>query len=507
MLRFHSCCFGAALLAAGLAGCAVSPAPLSESDVETKAADFARRVDADQEPLAGALDLYEAMARALKYNLDHRVEAMEAALRLKELDLSHFNMLPNVVANSGYLARNNYHAASSFNVLSSTQNFGASTSQEKAYSTRDVTFSWNILDFGLSYVRAQQAADKFLIANEMRRKVVHRVVEDVRTAFWRGVSGDVLLAKLKTLEARVKGAQESSRLIAAERSTSPITAVTYERELVEIKRVIHELERDLSVAKTQLAALINVRPGTQFRLSIPKRNKVALTLNHSAEHLVKMALHNRAELKEVWYKQRINQHELDAAFLELLPGIQIYAGSNYDTNDFLYNNNWLTWGAKASWNLLRLAQYPAKSDVVAAQEKLLDARGLAVTMAVMTQVHVSRVRFYHFMKEFKTASEYLEVQNRLLSLMRDEATAGRISEQTIIREQMNTVVAEAKRDIAHAAVQNAFANVYASIGLDPFSAELNPDDNLSTIAQGLRSLWFERGDLGAFADRTQSARR
>lgn len=497
----------AVLLVAAFSGCTVSPLRLADAEIEVKASSLAQRVDEGQEPITGSLDLYEAMARALKYNLDHRVEAMEIALKLKELDLSHFSLLPNFVANSGYAARNNFNASSSFNILSNTQNFGASTSQEKANSTRDVALTWNILDFGLSYVRARQTADKYLVAHEMRRKVVHRVIEDVRTAFWRSVSGEVLLDKLKLLEGRVKSAQESSRLIAEERSTSPITAVTYERELVEIKRVIHELERDLVVAKTQLAALMNTRPGTKFKLHIPKRNALALSLNYSVDQLVSLALHNRAELREVWYRQRINQRELDAALLELLPGFQLYAGSNYDSNEFLYNNNWVSWGSKASWNLLRVAQFPAKRDVVDAQEKLLDSRALAVTMAVMTQVHVSRVRFYHFQKEFKTATEYLEVQSRLLRLMRDEAAAGRIGEQTIIREEMNTVVAEAKRDIAHAAVQNAFANVYASIGLDPFAGEVGPDLSVAQLAQGLRALWFERGDLAAVPSGSRLVRR
>lgn len=493
---------------ASLAGCAISPEPLAEVEVSAKAEDHQRRVDAGQEPIAGALDLYEAMARALKYNLDHRVEAMDAALRLKELDLNHFNMLPNAVANSGYMARNNYNASSSFNVLTSTQNFGASTSQEKAIATRDIAFTWNVLDFGLSYVRARQAADKYLISREMRRKVVHRVIEDVRTAYWRAVSGESLLAKLKVLESRVKSAQQASKLIAEERSTSPITAVTYERELVEIKRVVHELERDLIVAKTQLSALINVKPGMPFNLVVPKRTKLNLALNSSVDQLVTTALENRAELREVWYKQRINRHEVDAALLELLPGFQLYAGSNYDSNEYLYNNNWLNWGAKASWNLLRLVQYPARKDVLDAQDNLLDARALAVTMAIMTQVHVSRVRFYHFQKEFNTATEYLEVQNRLLRLMRDETAAGRISEQTIIREEMNTVVAEAKRDIAHAGVQNAFANVYASIGQDPYAADMDLDESVAALTQKLRSLWFERGDFnaGAKGPRTASAR-
>lgn len=100
---------------------------------------------------------------------------------------------------------------------------------------------------------------------------MHRVIEDVRTAYRRTISGEHLLVKLRRLEGRVRRAQASSKSIAAERNTSPITAVTYERELVEIRRSIQELERELVVAKTQLAALMNLKPGTSFIVVAPKR--------------------------------------------------------------------------------------------------------------------------------------------------------------------------------------------------------------------------------------------
>ena len=489
-----SCTASATLVS--LTGCAISPTPLHEAEISANAADLLGRVTADQEPVAGAIDLYEAMARALKYNLDHRVEVMDAALRRRELNLSHYNLLPSLVANSGFAARDNIAASSSYNILTNTQNFGASTSQEKQIQSSDVAFSWNILDFGLSYVRARQSADKYLISQEGRRKVMHRVIEDVRTAYWRAVSGEHLLVKLHRLEGRVRRAQSSSKAIAAERNTSPIAAVTYERELVEIKRAIQELERELVVARTQLAALMNLKPGTPFALVAPKRYS-GLVLTLPVKDMIWTAVTNRAELKEVWYRKRINEHELHAAFLELLPGIQVYAGTNYDSNEFLYNHNWLSWGAKASWNLLKVVQYPAKREVIHGQDDLLDARALALTMAVMTQVHVSRVRFYHLQRELRTAAEFLEVQNRLVGLMRHEAKADRISEQTLIREEMNTLVAEVKRDIAHASLQNAFANFYASLGIDPYASDLPLDQSVQALAGALRGIWLERGDYNA----------
>lgn len=477
-------------------GCTVSPKPFASGELASKAQKNLDNVTADQEPITGPISLYEATARALKYNLDHRVERVQAALRNKELDFAHFSLLPNVVANSGYAARNNFNASNSVNILTGNESLAVSTSQDRRILTADIAFSWNVLDFGLSYVRAQQASDKYLIAKEMRRKIVHRVVEDVRTAYWRAVSAERLVARLRRLERRARRAQVASRAIAKTRRSSPITATTYERELVDIKRKVQELQRDLSIAKSQLASLMNLKPGTKFGLA-PGSRRGGLRLRMNVKTMIWRALNNRAELRDVWYRRRINERELDAALLELLPGLTPYAGTNFDSNDFLFHSNWLSWGAKASWNLIRIFQYPAKEGVINAQDRLLKERGLAVTMAVMTQVHVSRVRFLQASKELATAREYRGVQKRLVRLIRAEKRSGRISEQTLIREELNTLVAEAKFDIAYAGLQNAYANVYASMGLDPFGTMMDYDLDVQTLARRLRNVWRARGDGGA----------
>ena len=47
-----------------VSGCAITPEPLTEAELASSAAERLDRVDAGQEPITGAIDLYEAMARA-----------------------------------------------------------------------------------------------------------------------------------------------------------------------------------------------------------------------------------------------------------------------------------------------------------------------------------------------------------------------------------------------------------------------------------------------------------
>jgi outer membrane protein TolC len=487
----------AAFAAASLTGCAFKPDPLSFSQLEVITNSNLSRVTANQEPVGGAISLHEAMARAVKYNLDHKVEMMQTQLRTTELKLAHYAMLPGAVVNSGYAQRNNDFSSGERNLANGHETAPRTTSRERNSTTSDMTFSWNILDFGLSYVRASQSADKVLIATELRRKVMQRIIEDTRTAYWRAVSSDRMVNKLKTLEARTKTAQQNAKKLAQSPEASPITALTYERELIEIRRTAQQLQHELSVAKTQLAALMNLEPGTQFSMSGDGLDAKAPLIEVTAQDMTAAALLNRPELRDIAYQQRINQHEAHAALLELLPGLQLYAGASHDANKYLAHNQWVTWGTKASWNVLRVFQYPAKRDVVQGQDALLNARALALTMAVMTQVYVSRIRYLNMTNELTTARDYLDVQDRLVRQMRQEAAADRISEQTLIREELNTLVAEVKRDIAFANMQNAFANVFVSVGLDPFDSEKPADGGVKEIAQQLKTLSFERGDFGA----------
>jgi outer membrane protein TolC len=475
-----------------LAGCAVKPEPLTPSDLQSTAERNFQTVDADQEPVAAPIDLHEAMARALKYNLDYKVELMDEALKSRELDLSRYDMLPQLVASGGYAGRNNFSGASSLSLITRRQSLEPSTSSEKNLYTADLTLSWDVLDFGLSYVRAKQRADEVLISQERRRKVANRIIEDVRTSYWRAVSAQRLLDKLQQLEDSVTVTLENSERLAERRLSAPLTALTYQRELVEIQGNIRRLQRELVIAKAQLAALMNLKPGTEFSLVLPDRALAMPEVKYSGEDMMMTALQNRAELREVSYRQRINAKELDAALLSALPSFRGILGVNVDSNDFLYNNDWMQWGARASWNVLNLFRYPAQKKTVKAQDDLLRQRELALTMAVLTQVHVARARFAHLSEELSTASHQMRVQDKIMAQIRAGHKAGAMSQQTLLREEMNTLVAEVKYDIAYADAQNGYANLFGSMGIDDFGPDLTGRENVQTLRGSLSKLWDDR---------------
>jgi hypothetical protein len=293
---------------------------------------------------------------------------------------------------------------------------------------------------------------------------------------------------MKSLESRIARARANSRALSTTGRTSVVTALTNERELVRVSAAIKSLQREVAISKTELAVLMGVSPDTEFELVSDADMQLPDELTLSSEDMITRAVRDRIELHEVWYQQRINKREANAALLELLPGLQAFVGGNINSNSYLLNADWISWGAKASWNLLKIFQYPAKSGVINHKDKVLEARALATTMSVMAQVHISRINYVQRQRELAAIADLRSVQERLMRQLRIEAEANLVSENVLLREELATLVAEAKYDIAFASLQAAYANVYATIGWNPFE-DMNPKISLEEMSLFLGDRW------------------
>src|SRR5512140_2173863 len=82
-----------------LVGCAsTQPQPLTAQEIAAVNTADREQAKKDVEPLRGALSLDEAIARAVKYNLERRTRLMEETLALGQLDVGNYDMLPKLVA-------------------------------------------------------------------------------------------------------------------------------------------------------------------------------------------------------------------------------------------------------------------------------------------------------------------------------------------------------------------------------------------------------------------------
>ncbi|QEY61910.1 TolC family protein [Metapseudomonas lalkuanensis] len=489
--------FTVSVLALAVTGCAVTSQPIDRSVSEQRARQDMASMFKDQEPLSGPLTLHEAMARAVKYNLEARLKVMEEALAKRQVDLASFDMLPRMAMEAGYAGRSNVSASSSQSVLTNTQSLEPSTSQDRDRGVADLTMVWNVLDFGVSYVSAKQQADQRLIVQERRRKVVHTIIQDVRSAYWRAVAAERLLKQIDSLMARVDEARASSQRMSSERIGDPVQSLSYQRALIEATRQLEEQRRALSLAKTELAALVNLPLNTDFTLAADDNYQVP-ELKVDITRLEEEALASRPELREQDYQARISAAETRKAMLRLLPGLEFSAGGHYDSNSFLVNQSWADYGVKVTWNLFNAISAPAAIDVAKAGESVAAARRQAMSMAVLAQLYVANANYHEAQRQFQTSQQLAELDGQIAEQLRNRYKTQSIGELDLIQGELNTLQAQLKRDLSYAELRNAYAQLFVSAGVDPLPESL-PDDKLATIASALQSnesRWAS-GDIGA----------
>jgi len=189
----------AVALCLSASACTITPQPIGLDARRAGLPPERAALTRNQEAISGPVTLDDAIARALKYNLDYRIKLMEAALAERQFDIAKFDLLPRVTAAAGYYNRDNDNASSSRSVITGRQSLEPSVSTDKDHTTADLGVSWNILDFGVSYFQARQQADRTLIAAERRRKTIHLVMQQVRQAWWQAAGAQQLENKIAPL--------------------------------------------------------------------------------------------------------------------------------------------------------------------------------------------------------------------------------------------------------------------------------------------------------------------
>ena len=487
----------AAGIALAVAGCSVVPEKITPEQVASRVQSDQSQMYKDQEAISGPVTFSAALARALKYNLDFRLKLMESALAHGLFDVSKIDLLPKLVVEAGYTSRNNDSGGTSIGIEDRQVSLRPSTSEERSTRMRRAEFSWNALDFGISYYRAKQTADEYLITEERSRKILQNIVQDVRNAYWRAAGAQALAGEAETLVVRIRVALERSR--AAERAgvLPPAQGLAYQRALLDAMAMVNIKRQEMEFAKRELAALMNVTPGTDFTLAdMPDPQLSAVPVN--VNELEAMALERRPELREEDYRARIGQNEARKQIAALFPSLNLFADVRYNSNTYLYNSSWSDSGATMSINLMRLTGLPAFNRTNEARAKSDETRRMALAMAVITQVRVSLERYRLSVLDHELAAESARVDQRLAAISRAGASNKLESELEALRTESRALVSRFQQAGAYASAHAAYARIMNSVGVDLLPAEVRATD-VQTLAKAIETSLRE-GERVVFAD-------
>ncbi len=452
-----------------LVACARSPKVI---DAETLSISIAEEIaELEIDASLKNIDLHTAIAIAVRNNRDLRISVMESALSQSQRDLQKFDMLPDIALNAGYSEFTELQPSTSqsaendmgdVNALDGTESY--TISRGKGLETRNIEFTWNALDFGLSYIRAGQQADRYLIAKELERKAIQNITRDIIRSYWKAQASENLLEKLNPLLKRVEDALADSQYIEELLISAPMDSLLYQKELLDVQRTLQTQQRALINSKNELATLMGLLPGEKFTLA---DNDTYLTnINMDIQSMEEIALLSRPELMESRYQKRISSKDTRAAMLALIPSLKFNAAYGYTDNDLLLNQDTTEYGASIGGNLFDIFSIGATRKASKANEELISERHLAIAMTVLSQVHLSNINYDLAIEEYDTAQRYLDVAQRISKQVQNAQKVSRFGELEVIREEASLLVAELRKDLAFSEMQHSIGQIYASIGKD-----------------------------------------
>lgn len=466
---------------------ATQPMPITPVQAHDQLVKDQTDMYAKQEPVTGPISFYEAAARALKYNLDYRLKLMESALAANLRDVSSHEMLPRLVAAAGRTGRSNDSGGTSIGIEDRQESLRASTSEERFHTTSSLGFSWTLLDFGVAYYRTQQKADQILMAEERRRKVAQNVLQDVRNAYWRALGAQRLIPEVDGLLARTQKALTASREAEKKGLLPRQQILAYQRALLDSISLLTVRRQDLEFAQAELAALMSLPPGTPMQLVDTEGLEVDMAkIAPNMAQLERLSLERRPEIREEWYRKRVNQKDLDIAKAQLWPNVGLSAGLEYDSNKYLYNNSWSQLGLNVSLNLLKLLQLPSLNATAESQAATDDMRRIALSMAILTQVRVGALRYELARQEVEFSDQSLRVDRALLDYAVAAKSTAFGSELEVIRAEGRFLLARYQREAAYSRAQAAWGRLYNSIGLDVMPEQIESQD-IKTLAVSIRN--------------------
>ncbi len=459
----------AALVAMSLTACGtVQVQPLTADELLEQAARDRQAAAAEVPPIAGKLSMDEAVARALKYNLDRRTRMMEEALALNQLDVANLDMLPRLMANAGYTWRDSDLITRSVDSVTGLPSLANPyISSERARPAYDLGLTWNMLDFGLSYYGAKQSADRVNIAGERRRKAMHVLIQDVRSAFWRTVSAQKLRDDVRRTVMLAEDALADARKVEAERLRSPVDTLRYQRQLLENLRLLESIEQELASGRIELAALINAPLGQAFEVEEPGAKVGADLLDIPVARMEELAVAQNADLREHFYNSRIAVQETKRTMLRLFPNLSFNYDLRYDADRYLINNRWNAAGMHLSYNLMNLVSGPAQKRLAEAGVTLADQRRVAAQMTVLTQVHLSRLQYQIAYRQYLRADQIWQADAKIAEHMKNREAVEAQSKLEQVANSTTAILSLLRRYQSLAQLQAAAGKVQATMGMEP----------------------------------------
>jgi outer membrane protein TolC len=391
-------------------------------------------------------------------------------------DLSKYDMLPKVLASAGYNYRNNFFITNATGAYSGVPS-GASepfVNSDKQYGQAGLMLSWSILDFGVSYFNARQNADRIIVASERRRRTMHVLVQDIQSAYLRAAAAQKLKSNIDNTIAEANAALKNSNRVERGGLRPPLDALKYQKALLDNIKILETINLELSTAKVELNQLINLPANENLRLEDPDSLIVPNAYAHErTEEFEARAILANADLKESIYNARIAVEETRKSMLRLFPGLTFNIGPQTSNNSYYINKNWIEGSANLSFNLWNLLSAPATINLANQNQELAAQKRMMVQMAIISQVHLSKIQLGNSNQIYKRAAEIDLVDGRIAKVTASRYKAGAASQAEKVAADASYIISKLRKYQALSQLFAASGKMQATTGMEPHFESLD----------------------------------
>lgn len=463
-----------AAVASLMVGCTYLPKSLSVSQQQKLLHEDRLKAQGSVQPAGQLLTLNEAVARGLKYNLDHRSKLLEQAIALGTYDLSKYDILPRVVAQAGYSYRNNYFITDAKNPNTGESRTGAFASSDKDYGHAGLTLNWSLLDFGVGYLTARQNADRIIVASERRRRTMHILVQDVQSAYLRAAAAQALKEDIEAAMVQANGAISDAQKVEVSGLRPPLDALKYQKALLDNIKILSTIEQELATSRLELNQLINLPVNARPLLEDPEMLAVPNAFVDSpAEDFEVRAMLANSDLKQSIYEARIAVEEARKSLLKLFPDLTFNVGAQHSANSYYVNKSWLESSAGVSYNLWNLLKIPAVKALADQNKEYAAQRRVMMQMAIVTQVHLSKVQLANSQTQYKQSAQVDDVDERIAKITTEKYREGVASQAEKVSADVSSIVSRLRKYQTLAQFFAARGKMQATTGLEPQFSSLD----------------------------------
>ena len=99
-----------------------------------------------------------------------------------------------------------------------------------------------------------------------------------------------------------------------------------------------------------------------------------------------------------------------------MPNLALFGERDFDGNPFLVHHYWSQLGVRAFWNLFLIPQQLQERRIAQNQQEFAKISRLALSVGVMTQVHLAYIGYRDALNQFKLAKKAFQTRDRLSAI-------------------------------------------------------------------------------------------